>query len=155
MAHIVKCRVCKREIDIDAAHDWIMPSTNYYYHAQCYDDWIKSKSERAVSVERSEEDWFTLLKDYIWRDIKLPNIDWAKVSSQWKNFLKTKNFTPKGIYFAVIYFYEIQHGNVELAKGGIGIVGQNRPILTIIDTARRNSQKSKYSLDDIGEDDDD
>lgn len=186
MAHIVKCRVCKREIDIDAAHDWIMPSTNYYYHAQCYDDWIKSKSERAVSVERSEEDWFTLLKDYIWRDIKLPNIDWAKVSSQWKNFLKTKNFTPKGIYFAVIYFYEIQHGNVELAKGGIGIVAniyyesakywsnleskrkgtldgiirqmiarQNRPILTIIDTARRNSQKSKYSLDDIGEDEDD
>ena len=25
-------------------------------------------------------------------------------------------------YFAVIYFYEVQHGNAELAKGGIGIV---------------------------------
>ena len=122
MAHIVHCRVCKQKIDLDSSHDWVMPATNWYYHSKCYADWIKRKGERALSVERTEEEWFSLLKDYVYRDIKLPGIDWAKITSQWNNFLKTKKFTPKGIYFAVIYFYEVQHGNAEMAKGGIGIV---------------------------------
>lgn len=122
MAHIVHCRICKREIDIDSSHDWIMPSKHWYYHPDCYRDWIQRKSERNLMIERNEEDWFNLLKDYIYRDIKMPDVDWSKVSSQWKNFLKTKHFTPKGIYFAILYFYEVQHGNVEMSKGGIGIV---------------------------------
>ena len=186
MPHIVHCRICKREIDIDASHEWIMPSTNWYYHPNCYESRIKQKGERAVSVERTSDEWFSLLKDYIYRDIKIPGLDWSKVSSQWKNFLKTKNFTPKGIYFAVLYFYEVQHGNVELAKGGIGIVSniynesaqywanlenkrkgtlenivkqmaarQNRPILNVVDVARRNAPKLKFSLDDIGEEEND
>lgn len=186
MAHIVHCRVCKQKIDIDSSHNWIMPSTNWYYHPKCYEDWIMSKRERALSVERSEEDWFTLLKEYIYRDVKLPGIDWTKVNSQWKNFLKAKKFTPKGIYFAVIYFYEVQHGNAELAKGGIGIVGsiyyesaqywanletkrkgvlddivrqmearRQRPVINVADVARRNGPRIKFSLDDIGEDEDD
>lgn len=186
MAHIVHCRVCKQNIDIDSSHNWIMPSTNWYYHPKCYEDWIMSKRERALSIERSEEDWFTLLKEYVYRDVKLPGLDWTKINSQWNNFLKTKKFTPKGIYFAVIYFYEVQHGNAELAKGGIGIVSsiyyesaqywanletrrkgvledivrqmearRQRPVMNIADVARRNGPRLKFSLDDIGEDEDD
>lgn len=122
MAHIVHCRVCKKEIDIDSAHDWVMPSTNYYYHTVCYDDWIARKGNRAITVDRSKQDWYDLLKDYLWRDLKMPGINWAKISNQWDSFINTKKYTPKGVYFAVIYFYEVQHGKVELAKGGIGIV---------------------------------
>ena len=133
MAHIVHCRVCKQKIDIDSSHNWIMPSTNWYYHSKCYEDWIMSKRERAV-----------------------------------------------------IYFYEVQHGNAELAKGGIGIVGsiyyesaqywanletkrkgvlddivrqmearRQRPVINVADVARRNGPRIKFSLDDIGEDEDD
>lgn len=186
MAHIVHCRICKKEIDIDSTHDWVMPSTNYYYHTSCYDSWIQRKGDRSLSTERTAEEWFDLLKDYIYRDIKIPHLDWSKISSQWRNFLKTKNFTPKGIYFAVIYFYEIQKGNVELAKGGIGIVSniyyeaaqywanleakrkgtlegivkqmiarQNRTVINVVDVARRNGPKVRFSLDDIGEEEDD
>ena len=122
MAHKVKCRVCKQYFDTDATTDWVCPSTNWYYHTKCYADWVKRKGERALDTERTDDEWFELLKDYIWRDIKIPGIDWSKVTSQWKNFLKTRKFTPKGIYFAVIYFYEVQRGNPTLAKGGIGIV---------------------------------
>lgn len=122
MAHIIHCRICKREIDTDLETNWVMPSTNYYYHSKCYTDWIQRKVARAVTAERCEEDWYDLLKEYVWRDIKLPNINWTKVASQWKNFLKTNKYTPKGIYFAIIYFYEVLHGDAEQAKGGIGIV---------------------------------
>lgn len=122
MAHIVHCRVCKQEIDIDSSQDWMMPSTNWYYHPKCYQDWIARKGDRSITVDRQEQDWFDLLKDYLWRDLKMPGIDWQKVHSQWKNYLNSKNYTPKGIYFAVIYFYEVQHGNADMAKGGIGIV---------------------------------
>lgn len=186
MAHIVHCRVCKKEIDIDSSHNWVMPSTNWYYHTTCYENWIKQKGERALTAERTTDEWFALLKDYVYRDIKMPGLDWQKITSQWRNYLKTKNFTPKGVYFAVIYFYEVQHGNAELAKGGIGIVSniyyesaqywsnleakrkgtlegivkqiaarQNRAILNVVDTARRNAPKLKFNLEDVGEDEDD
>ena len=36
--------------------------------------------------------------------------------------LKVPGRRSKGIYFAVIYFYEISHGDPSKAKGGIGIV---------------------------------
>lgn len=147
MAHIVHCRVCKKEIDIDSSHDWILPSTNWYYHPNCYQDWIARKGDRSILVNRNENDWYELLKDYLWRDLKMPGLDWQKVTSQWKNFINSKKYTPKGIYFAVIYFYEVQHGNVELAKGGIGIVSS-----IYHDSAEYWSnleQKRKGTLDDI------
>lgn len=185
MAHIVHCRVCKQDIDVDSTHNWVMPSTNYYYHTDCYKDWISRKGERSITVNRDEQDWYDLLKDYLWRDLKMPGVNWAKISSQWKNYLNSKKYTPKGIYFAVIYFYEISHGNPELAKGGIGIVNNvyndsaeywsnlerrrkgtledivkqmtarlNRPTMVINDNNRRNTSRVKYSLEDVGIEDD-
>lgn len=180
MAHIVHCRICKKEIDIDSTHNWIMPSTNFYYHPKCYDDWVARKAERLVSAERSEEEWFDLLKDYLWKDIKLPNINWTKVTSQWKSFIN-KKFTPKGIYFAVLYGFEVQKNDREKAEGGIGLVPyiyydsaeywaniesrrkgtiegiirqiaqrQNRASIIVSNIAREN-KRVKYSLDDIKE----
>jgi hypothetical protein len=184
MAHEVVCRVCKKKIDIDVATDWVMPSKNWYYHVKCYNDWLKRKGERSLNIERTEDEWFELLKDYIWRDIKLPDINWTKVTSQWKNFLR-QQYTPKGMYFAILYFYEVQHNNREASKGGIGIIPNiyyesaqywsnleqkragvledivkqmaariNRPVLSLRNSNNRNTIKPKYSLDDIGGEDD-
>ena len=33
-----------------------------------------------------------------------------------------QNKTAKGIYFAIRYFYDVQHGDKEKSQGGIGIV---------------------------------
>ena len=180
--HIVHCRVCGEDIDINSSHDWVLPVTNMYYHTKCYDDWVARKADRNLTTTRNDDEWFDLLKDYIYRDIKLPKIDWPKVTNQWKNFTKTVG-TPKGVYFAVIYYYEVLHGDAEAAKGGIGIVKNiyqesatywrnleekregvledivkqmtaraNRQVLSVSDNNRRNAPRLRYSLDDVGDD---
>ena len=186
MPHIVHCRICHQPINRDIPGDWMRPSTNYYYHIKCYDDWVGRKKERAVDAERTDDEWFDLLKDYIYRDIKLPNIDWNKVVSQWKNFIRLKKYTPKGMYFAVIYFYEVRGNKTEGAQGGIGIIPsiyndaaeywvarekkqkgvleeivrqmearRNRNTLTINEKPKSTTKKIKFSLDDIGVEEDD
>ena len=37
---MAKCRLCNIPIDKEK-DDWIMPSKNYYYHKQCYNNWKK------------------------------------------------------------------------------------------------------------------
>ena len=39
---MAKCRVCDLPID-KTKDDWIMPSKNYYYHKNCYDNWKKAQ----------------------------------------------------------------------------------------------------------------
>ena len=39
--HIVQCRICKEKFDTSQLIkdiDWVMPSKNWYYHKNCYDD---------------------------------------------------------------------------------------------------------------------
>ena len=68
----------------------------------------------------SEDFWYEAMVDFLYRDIKAP-VDFSKLRSQWDNFTRT-NMTPKGIYFAVRYFYEVQKGDKSKMEGGIGIV---------------------------------
>jgi hypothetical protein len=50
-------------------------------------------------------------------------MDFSKIESQWRAFTKPeRKMTPKGIYFALRYYYEVQKGDKEKALGGIGIV---------------------------------
>lgn len=122
MAHVVKCRACGIKFDTDKLNDdeWIMPKTNQYYHKDCYDKWIKDKDD--PNADMTKDAWYAALVDYLYRDLKMP-VDFAKLQSQWNNFLKPgKEMTPKGVYFSVKYFYDIEHGDMEKAQGGIGIV---------------------------------
>lgn len=116
------CRICKNKIDTKKSLEnveWIMPSRNYYYHVKCYNDWKNSKDD--VNTQGDNDMWYASLLDLLSKELRI-NVDYAKVASQWKNFTKKPNMTAKGIYFAVRYFYEIQHGDVEKSAGGIGIV---------------------------------
>lgn len=122
MAHVVKCRACGIKFDTDKLNDdeWIMPKTNWYFHKECYENWVKYKDD--PNSDMSSEAWYGALVDYLYRDLKMP-VDFAKLQSQWNNFLKPgKEMTPKGVYFSVKYFYDIEHGDMEKAQGGIGIV---------------------------------
>lgn len=119
----VTCRICKGKINKADTDLWIMPSTNYYYHKTCYEDFGKKKGaikEGDIEVELDDEMWFAAVYDYLTKDLKmLPNF--FKLSNQWKNFLK-KGMTAKGIYFVLRYFYEIKHGDPSKSEEGIGIV---------------------------------
>ena len=123
MAHIVKCRLCKEQFNTDKIprEDWTLVGQRSYYHTSCYNEWVKAK-QTVTSNVTDEEFWHESLVDYLYRDVKM-SIDFAKLDSQWKAFTKPeRKMTPKGIYFAVRYYYDVIKGNAEKAQGGIGIV---------------------------------
>lgn len=95
-----------------------MPSTNYYYHKNCYEQWAKKQG--ALEAKMSDDEWFEALKYYLNHVVKAP-VDWKKLTSQWNNFLKQKK-TAKGIYFTMRYAYDIVKMDKEKSQGGIGIV---------------------------------
>lgn len=95
-----------------------MPSTNYYYHKNCYEQWVKKQG--ALEAKMSNDEWFEALKYYLNHIVKAP-IDWKKLTSQWNNFLKQKK-TAKGIYFTIRYAYDVLKIDKEKSLGGIGIV---------------------------------
>lgn len=186
MGSVKECRFCHQKIDIEADRNWIVPGgKGWYYHIQCYDDWVKRKNDRILTENYSADEWLDLVKDYLWRDIKLPNINWSKIIKQWKSFL-SKDYKAKGMYLTLLYMYEVEHCDKEAAQGGIGLIPfkyeeagaywynmeqkrqgavegiikqmaaqAERPVLKIKDTARRNSPRPKFTLDDIGDDEDD
>ena len=123
MAHIVKCRVCKQPFDIDSLDpaEWVKQLQLCYYHKKCYEDWCSCK-DNAKTTNKDADFWYESLVDYLYRDIKM-NIDFVKLKTQWASFIKPgKNMTPKGIYFAIRYYYDIMKGDSTKALGGIGIV---------------------------------
>ena len=178
--HIVMCRVCKKCFDTEmlAPDQWIMPSKNFYYHTQCYQDW-KDVSQ----ANKSDDDWALLIYDFLVRDLKV-SYNYHMCEAQRKKFLKENKFTNKGIYFTLKYFYEIKHNSWDKGNGGLGIVPyvykeateywtdqewkkrgfmkaieeqiferSHRPVKKITKPTIQKP-KIKYNLDDIGAEDD-
>ena len=115
---LVHCRVCKKEIDRQNETGWIMPVNKFYYHEKCYADWVEKKDD--LHAKASDNEWYEAMIYYLSHVIKA-EIDYKKTTSQWKSFLK-QNKTAKGVYFAIRYFYDVQHGDKTKCQGGIGIV---------------------------------
>lgn len=117
--HIIQCRICRQKFDTEK-EDFVLVGQRSYYHKSCYEEWVASRN--SAKANGDEDFWKESVIDYLYRDIKM-EVDFAKLTSQWENFTKPeKKMTPKGIYFALKYFYEVQHGEVVKAQGGIGIV---------------------------------
>jgi hypothetical protein len=177
MAHEVQCRLCKVRFDTEK-EPFILIGKKSYYHQACYDAWIKDRNN-ATAAPKDENFWYESVIDYLYRDVKMI-MNFSKIESQWKHFTKPeRKMTPKGIYFALRYYYEVQHGDKEKALGGIGIVAniysdsarywtelesrkagtidaiieqiKNRENRETISIVRheRKQNKSKFSLDDI------
>lgn len=117
----VHCRLCGQLIDRNVGQegtDWIIRSRGWYYHKDCYESWVSSKDD--IHSQKKESEWMDYAWDFLTHDVKI-SVDYIKFQKQWEAFVK-KNMTPKGIYFCLKYFYDIQHGDKDKAKGGIGIV---------------------------------
>lgn len=109
---MAECRICHVPIDKEN-DDWVMPSKNWYYHRQCYEDWKKSEPLK-------DEEWRPFIYDFLSRDLKV-SYNWHMCQAQIKKFTK-ESMTVKGIYFALKYFYQVQHHDWDKGNGGIGIV---------------------------------
>lgn len=117
---LVHCRLCKEPIDrntTEKGKDWIMPSRNFYYHTDCYNSW---KGGAALDNDDNEI-WHDLIYDFIARDLK-GSYNYFLCEKQIQNFLSKNNYTTKGIYFALKYFYELKKNSWDKSNGGIGIV---------------------------------
>ena len=120
MAHVVMCRLCHQRFDMES-EEGIKVGKQSYYHKKCYDEWKNGLNDAKGNM--ATDFWYEALVDYLYRDVKMGNMDFTKIQSQWNNFIKPgRGFTPKGIYFAIRFFYEVKHGDAEKSLGGIGIV---------------------------------
>lgn len=109
------CRACRERFnpkEEEKDKSWVMPSKNWYYHKECYEDWRESK-------EDTEDNWIDLIYDLIARDLK-GAYNWHQIESQRKKFVK-QNMTNKGIYFTLYWYFYIKKRPWE-GKYGIGIV---------------------------------
>ena len=114
---LVKCCICnERDIDRNVLvedKDYIRKGTKYY-HIKCYEDWKSSKPT-------TDEEYKGFIYDFLSRDLKVP-YDYYMIEAQIKKFTKEHQYTIKGIFFALKYFYEIKGGDWDKGYGGIGIV---------------------------------
>ena len=120
------CRICGvRDIDPDILEenkDYIRHG-NWCVHKSCYD--LREKKRKGISLQDNETDdfWRNSTYDFLKVDLKM-EMNNGLFFKQWYNYVnsKKKKYTPKGIYFALKYFYEIKKGSIDKANGGIGIV---------------------------------
>ena len=113
--HMVTCRTCKIKFDAqpeDKDIVWTMPSTNWYYHKECYENW-------KASSNHVDEEWVSRIYDFISRDLKVP-YNWNMIEAQRKKFIKQR-MTNKGIYFALYWYFMIKNHKWK-SDFGIGIV---------------------------------
>lgn len=102
--------------------DWVHIK-NRYWHKNCYEIYLKFRENVSILNDDVADDrWFQELKDYLWFNAQLPEINFAMIQQQWNSYLKKRGYTAKGIYFTIRYFYEVKKGDGEKANGGIGIV---------------------------------
>ena len=132
MAHEVQCRLCKVRFDANK-EPFTLIGQKSYYHKSCYDAWVTNRNSASANLD--DNFWYETVIDYLYRDIQM-SMNFSKIESQWKNFTKPeKKMTPKGIYFALKYYYEVLKGDKDKAQGGIGIV------------ANIYSESAKYWID--------
>lgn len=122
MAHKVMCRACGIKFDTDNLKegiDWVKPITNYYYHKKCYDDYCS----KAKDIEKvlSDDEWQDYIFTYISRELR-GKYNFPVCCAQIRKYVKEKGYTPKGIFFALQYFYTVKGNKWDDEKNTLGIV---------------------------------
>lgn len=109
--HYVICPICGVRFNRDKTP--CIPVKNRYVHVEC----AKNKEERMSQEQKDKKD----LEEYI---MKLFGTDYVepKVQKQIKRYIEENKYTYSGIKKALVYHYEIKHGDINKAHGGIGIV---------------------------------
>lgn len=108
--HLVKCLYCGQQFDINQ-EPFIKPRANRYAHAECH---LKADANKT-----QEEKDYEQLVNYIKHLFGKPN---PRVWKQLKEFKEAYNYTYSGMYKTLVWWFEIKHGDIDKANGGIGIL---------------------------------
>ena len=110
------CRKCGKIIDAIPEQyglTWIMRSKNYYYHTECYKNFIDK------TVEKTEPEWFDLIFSIFVKDLHV-SYNFFQIKAQAEKMVK-EGYTMKGIYYTLYWHYVINKNPYD-PKYGIGIV---------------------------------
>jgi hypothetical protein len=108
--HLVKCFYCGQTFDA-ASEPYTKPRANRYAHAAC--------DQKANANKTQEEKDYEALIEYIKQLFGNPN---PRVWKQLKEYKDVYNYTYSGMLKTLIWWFEIKHGDIEKANGGIGII---------------------------------
>ena len=107
---MVKCFYCGKSFDRNS-EPFTKPRANRYAHAAC--------DQQANANKTQEERDYEQLVEYIKHLFGNPN---PRVWKQLKEFKDVYGYTYSGMYKTLIWWFELKHGDIEKANGGIGII---------------------------------
>ena len=107
--HMVKCFYCGKMLDANN-EPYTKPRANRYAHTECH--------QRANENKTQEEKDYEQLVEYIKHLFGNPN---PRVWKQIKEY-KELGYTYSGMYKTLVWWFDLKHGDIEKANGGIGII---------------------------------
>lgn len=107
--HMVKCFYCQKMFNA-AEEPFSKPRANRYAHVAC--------DQQANANKTQEEKDYEQLVEYIKHLFGNPN---PRVWKQLKEY-KELGYTYSGMHKTLIWWFELKHGDIEKANGGIGII---------------------------------
>lgn len=116
-AHIVKCLYCGKQFDAqEEGRDkiWFKPRANRYAHVECGKQNEANKTQDEKDYERLYVYVKTNQKD---------NFDYVRFRKIVEAWQKDYGFTFNGMYYTLIYFYEVKgNSKQKFIDGSIGII---------------------------------
>ena len=116
-AHMVKCLFCGKVFDAqESGKDiiWYKPRNNRYAHIECG----KQKEAEKTQDEKDYERLYYYVKEQ-----QKNNFDYIKFKKIVEAWHKDYNFTYNGMYYSLIYFYEVKKNSKQkFIDGSIGII---------------------------------
>lgn len=115
--HMVKCLFCGKMFDAqEDGRDkiWYKPRANRYAHIEC-------GKQHEANKTQDEKDYDKLYR-YV-KENQKENFDYVKFKKIVEAWQKDYNFTFNGMYYTLIYFYEVKKNSKEkFINGSIGII---------------------------------
>ena len=110
--HIVKCPICGKSFDANE-EEFVKTSNTRYAHKYCVEHQEEMKSQ--------EQKDFDQLENYTKQLFQVETLT-PRFYQLVRQYVKEFQFTYKGMFQALVYFYDIKQNPVERAKGSIGII---------------------------------
>lgn len=116
-AHIVKCLYCGKQFDAqEEGRDkiWYKPRANRYAHVECG----KQNEANKTQDEKDYERLYVYVKTH-----QKDNFDYVRFRKIVEAWQKDYGFTFNGMYYTLIYFYEVKgNSKQKFIDGSIGII---------------------------------
>lgn len=118
MAHVVTCAICRERFDRDKIQA-VKHNGRTYSHYSCEPD--KELVPMPPDPRTQDEKDIDAIKKYC-KELYGESYNSRKVNNQLKDFHDNDKYTYSGILKTLVYHFEVKHGDVSKAMGGIGIV---------------------------------